>query len=433
MDIAVTRSTLHGNYNAIESKSHLHRLLMCTALCGQDTDIEFGDSHSKISKDIFATYSCLKALGTKIAFISDGAYVKPGFSAESENKTATLDCNESGSTLRFILPLSALLCSNGTFKEIRITGKESLMSRPTDALISALSECGAKIRKTKDSITVGNGLTGGTFRLPGNVSSQFVSGLLFILPFLESSKILLTSPLESDSYVTMTVETMKKFGVNVTVKDGTEYFTDENSSYVSPGRVLCEGDWSNAAPFVAIAELQSNILFTVSDGLGKLQIHGVSEKSLQGDSKIIEYSKEFEKPGNKIIDITNTPDLISILAVLAAFSDGKTLFTGCKRLKYKESNRLATVCELINKLGGKAEETIDKKGNDALLVYGIPLTGGTVDSHNDHRIVMAAATAGVFCKENVIIKDAGAIDKSYPTFFEEYRRLGGKADVIKTW
>ncbi len=432
MDIAVTRSTLHGNYNAIESKSHLHRLLICASLCGQDTDIEFGDSYTKISKDIFATYSCLKELGAKIAFIAGGAYVKPGFSAKNESKTAVLDCNESGSTLRFILPISVFLCSIGTFKEIRITGKESLMSRPIDPLISALSQCGAKIEKTKDSIIIGSGSVGGIFKLPGNVSSQFVSGLLFILPFLKNSKIVLMSPLESNSYVTMTIETMRQFGINVTVKNNAEYSVDENSTYISPGKILCEGDWSNAAPFVAIAKLQDDILSASSDGLGRLQIHGVSEKSLQGDSKIMELSKEFEKPGNKIIDITNTPDLISILAVLAAFSDGKTLFTGCKRLKYKESNRLATVCELINKLGGKAEESFDKSGDDALLVYGSPLMGGTVDSHNDHRIVMAAATAGVFCKNDVIIKNAEAIDKSYPTFFEEYKRLGGKVNVIKT-
>lgn len=430
MDIRVSKSTLHGKYNAIESKSHMHRLLMCAALCNEDTDIELGDSHSKISKDILATCSSLTELGTKIAFISDGAYVRPGFSANSPNETATVDCNESGSTLRFILPLSALLCSAGKFEEIRITGKESLMSRPTGDLIKALSKCGAKIEKRENTITVKGGLKGGTFTLPGDVSSQFVSGLLFILPFLKDSKIVLTSPLESNFYVNMTIETMRSFGVEISVKDRSEYTVISDSTYKSPHKILCEGDWSNAAPFVAISELQSAILPTASDGLGKLQIHGVSIKSLQGDSKIIEFAHMFEKPGDRVIDITNTPDLISVLAVLAAFSNGNTLFTGCKRLRYKESDRLATVCDLINKLGGKAEETFDENKNDAMLVYGIPLTGGTVTSHNDHRIVMAAATAGVFCKGDVIIKDAQAIEKSYPSFFDEYRRLGGKADVI---
>lgn len=432
MDISITKSTLHGNYNAIESKSHLHRLLMCSALCTENTDIEFGKSHSMISKDIFATYFCLKALGTKIAFITDGAYVRPRFSKNTD-EAVVLDCDESGTTLRFILPLTAYLCSKGVFSEIHIKGKESLMSRPTDDLINALAERGTKIKKANNSLIIKDGLKAGTFTLPGNVSSQFVSGLLFILPLLKDSRILLTSPLESDFYVDMTVETMRKFGVNILVRDEREYSAAENSEYVSPGKILCEGDWSNAAPFIAVSELQSNILSTVSDGLGQLQIHGVSMNSLQGDSKIVELSKEFETHGDRKIDITNTPDLVPVLAVLAAFSKGNTLFTGCRRLKYKESNRLATVCELINKLGGKAEETLDKDGDDALLVYGIPLTGGTVSSHNDHRLVMAAATAGVFCRNGVIIRDAEAIEKSYPTFFDEYRRLGGKADVIKPW
>ena len=270
----------------------------------------------------------------------------------------------------------------------------------------------------------------GKYLLPGNVSSQYISGLLTALCLLEGeSEILLTTPLESAAYVDMTLSALSLFGAEIKAENG-EYTVCGKGRFSSSEKAVADGDWSNA------------LFFMVSGAVGgDIEIGGLSLSSVQGDKAAIELLKQFGanveikndtvhiKHGNLRgcdTDISQIPDTLPALAVAAAFANGKSRFYGGKRLRLKESDRIASVCALINSLGGKAEET-----EDGLTVYGNGgLKGGTVSGENDHRIVMAAAVAATGCKEKVLIKGIQAVNKSYPTFFSDFKKLGGIADVI---
>ncbi len=417
MDILIKPSCIEGAVPAIGSKSDIHRLLILSALCDTETVV---DGFTE-SADTLATAECLRALGAGVEICGREAKVTP---IKSANDGALLDCGESGSTLRFLLPVAAAVANKSRF-----TGSGRLPERPIGDLMIAMQSGGVEFSSPKLGFEISGKLKAGVYTLPGNVSSQYVSGLLMALAVTEGeSEIVLSSPLESASYVKMTLSSLEIFGASA--------FETENGYKVvgakhltSLKRILADGDWSNAAFFICSGALN-----------GKTSVSGLDPNSVQGDRKIVEMIKKMgasvsvandevsvfkSELCGTMIDLTDTPDLLPILAVAAAFADGKTEFCGAKRLRLKESDRLKTVADMINSLGGRAEVL-----PDGLMVYPQKLTGGVVDGCNDHRIVMAAAIAAAVCENETKILGAEAVNKSYPKFFDDYRALGGVAERI---
>ena len=388
MNLCITPGPLEGTVTPPPSKSQAHRAILAQLLAGGGTV-----SNLETSQDIEATQRCaaaLKAQGTDLPL---------------------LDCGESGSTLRFLIPIALALRGGGRF-----TGRGRLMDRPQKPYFDIFDEKGIFYEQKDGALTVKGELKPGEYRLPGNVSSQFVTGLLYALPLLEGeSRIVLTSPLESRGYVDMTLDVLDHFGVRAEVlEDG---FLVPGDQVFQARDFTIEADWSQAAFWLA-AGLLGNPVLTV----------GLSDQSTQGDRVIDEHFASFAWGTWRTveIDVSDCPDLLPPLAVMAAFHDGTTRLINAVRLRLKESDRLATVTKMLTALGGQVEE-----GPDWLAIPGTRfLKGGTVDGANDHRIVMAAAIAATRCTGPVTILGAEAVNKSYPRFWEEYKRLGGEFDVL---
>lgn len=419
MDVTIEPSVLSGSVKAIASKSYAHRLLICSALSNKDSFVSCSES----SEDIDATINCLSALGAGITSVAGGFEVKP-INALSLKKGAELDCGESGSTYRFMLPVACALGAEASF----VLGGR-LPKRPISELTAALEAKGCVISGIGGArVTASGKLNGGTFRLPGNVTSQYISGLLFALPLLSGDSIIeLISEIESGDYIAMTISALSDFGISVKT-EGKSFIIDEAAKYVSPGNVEVEGDWSNAAFWLCAGAIGSE----------PIECRGLNPASLQGDKAVSEILERFgvqvnisensytvtPRPRHAIeIDAENIPDLVPILAAVAAVSYGKTVFKNASRLRIKESDRIASVAETLGRLGADVCET-----EDGLNISGHKkLRGGCiVDSFGDHRIAMMAAIASTVCEKPVTIKNAEAVNKSYPGFFEDFQALGGK-------
>lgn len=406
MDIKITPAKLKGKVNIPSSKSMTHRMLICAALSKGISVI----SNISFSKDIFATIDALKALGADISIDNHTVTVK-GINQKSGK--ADIDCCESGSTLRFLIPIACALGSDSTYY-----GQGRLPERPITPYVRELSKKGISFNynNTMPFSTMGQ-LTSGVYELEGDISSQFITGLMFALPLIAGdSEIVMLSPLESKPYADMTVKCLENFGVVIKeTKKG--YFIKGNQTY-KPQNMAVEGDYSQAA------------FFYVANVLGNdIELCNLEENSYQGDKKIVEITKGLcyndNCPDGFSVNTTDIPDLVPILGVLGTYCNGKSVITGAKRLKIKESDRLQTTSEAINNLGGYVDVT-----DDGLEIKHAKLTGGIVDSCGDHRIAMSAAIAATICEKEVIIKNADSVEKSYPDFFEDYKNLGGITDVI---
>ncbi|MEG1361064.1 MAG: 3-phosphoshikimate 1-carboxyvinyltransferase [Lachnospiraceae bacterium] len=400
MNIKIIPGPLKGSLNAITSKSHAHRLLIAAALCKEPCRVTIHDWND----DLKATENCIRSL---------------------KNGSGNYPCGESGSTLRFFLPIVMALTEQAEFY-----GNGRLPQRPLSPLKEEMEAHGCSFQTSQEAgliIRVSGKLQGGIFSLAGNVSSQYITGLLFALPLLEQeSRIELTSNLESIGYVELTLEVLQQFGIQIEVQR-TPFHTfiiKGGQSYRSPGEVEAEGDWSNSAFWIAADRIAEKI--TGSEQ--QINCKNLNVQSMQGDKailRLIEELKELEENHSRedwVIDVTDIPDLVPILSVLAASRKGRTRIINAARLRIKESDRLVAVHDMIEALGGRIIEeqeglTIDGKGG---------LTGGTVCSQNDHRIVMAAAIASSLCREPVYIVGAEAVAKSYPDFFMDYKQLGGE-------
>ncbi|MGX8698377.1 MAG: 3-phosphoshikimate 1-carboxyvinyltransferase [bacterium] len=387
MTVTVYPAPLAGCIPAIPSKSHVHRLLIAAALAEGEGRIACPAS----SADIEATARCLRALGAEVRYEGGEFYVTP---IRSRAVSPLLDCGESGSTLRFLLPVAACRAESPRF-----TGAGRLPARPLQELLAAMAENGVEASANALPLTLTGHLRAGTYTLPGDVSSQFISGLLLALPEA-GGEIRLTTPLESESYVNLTRRTLRAFGVEAAPVPG-GWHIPGGQRFRSPGFLAAEGDWSNAAPFLACG----------------VEVTGLAEDSAQGDRA---FPALLQGLGGAV-DLRDTPDLLPILAVRAAVTEGVTHFVGAKRLRLKESDRLKTTAALINALGGSAKEE-----PEGLTITGGTLRGGEVEAAGDHRIVMAAAIAGSLAGGAVRIRGAEAVAKSYPRFFEDFTRLGGK-------
>lgn len=406
MDVKIIPSKLKGSVDIPSSKSLTHRALICAALSEGKSFIR---NVSK-SKDITATINALTAIGANITEKPDGIEVT-GISDRSLK--STIDCCESGSTLRFMIPITAALGIDAEY-----LGQGRLPERPITPYIRELGSNGIKFDYNNTMpFKMSGQLKNGMFSLEGNISSQFITGFLFALPLLEGdSKIILTSPLESKPYADMTILCLKQFGVLIDETDY-GYYIKGGQKYIA-NDITVEGDYSQAAFFYV-----ANILGS------EINIKNLSENSTQGDKKIVEitsrlcYNNNYPEGFN--INASDIPDLVPVLGVLGTFCSGSSVIDGAERLKIKESDRLAATSAAVNALGGDITPT-----DSGLIIRHAELNGGIVDSAGDHRIAMSAAVAATICKEPVVIKGAECVEKSYPDFFRDYIKLGGNANVI---
>lgn len=403
MNIKISPSRLEGKLVVPPSKSISHRMLICQALA--DGNSEIRNLLQCIDTD--ATIGAMNALGAVILNDNQLCKVK-GISMPTKN--ALINCHESGSTLRFLIPVAAALGANATF-----FGEGKLPERPITPYIEQLSAHGITFHTKTMPYKISGRLTSGVFKLSGDISSQFITGLLLALPLIEGdSEIILTSPLQSKPYVDITIDCMKKFGVECE-ENQNGYFVKGAQRYCSSNSVV-EADMSQAAFFLAANCLGS-----------KIQLTNLNENSVQGDREIINLTNNFHKSTDTInIDATDIPDLVPILTVMACFEKNVTIISGCERLRIKECDRLTAIATELNKLGGKI-----KIVRDSLKITPIEsFCGGECNSWNDHRIAMCLAIAAVKATEPITISNAECVSKSYPQFFEDYKKLGGIANVV---
>ncbi len=422
MRIKVGKNALReGQVRIISSKSDAHRSLIAAALAEEES-VLFVDGWSE---DLEATARCLRALGAELYREPSGIEIVPipkGSQAE-----ATLDCGESGSTLRFLLPVAAALGRSVIF-----AGQGRLPERPIGILLEELTRHGCTADRDALPVKLSGQLRSGVYTLPGNVSSQFITGLLFALPLLEGeSEIRLTTGIESRGYIDMTLRTLQAFGIEIT-ETQTGWRIPGGQKYHAPRMRYAEGDWSNAAFWLTAGAIQ-----------GKIGCQGLDLQSAQGDKAILQLLEQFgatsdvvlnqvtiaakEKRGIRI-DAAQIPDLVPILCIAAAAAEGKTEIYNAGRLRIKESDRLSAMADCLKKIGVAVEE----------YETGLTITGGChppqgeilIQSYGDHRIVMAMAIAAVSLGIDLTIEGAEAVNKSYPTFFMELEKLGGVVHVI---
>ena len=408
---------MRGRIAAIPAKAAAHRALIAAALSGATVDVRIGNV--ELSQDISATIRCLEQLGAKITATDDGVFrVSPA----ALPSRPVLDCGESGSTLRFLLPVAAALGVDARF-----TGCGRLPERPLSDLIETLRNHGIKFSAAKLPFDIRGKLDGGRFELPGNVSSQYVSGLLFALYAADlPGEIVLTTKLESSRYVDMTLMMLRRFGADI--EHSLDTFVYRGRTNEVPATLAVEGDWSNAAAFLVCGALG-----------GKITVAGLDPASLQPDRAIVDILRKFganvtvngdevtSAPGTPrpaVVDVSETPDLLPVLAILAAGSPGKSRFVNAARLRLKESDRLRSTAALLKSVGVEVAEL-----PDALEVTGGgSVHGSAVDSFNDHRLVMAATAAAALGATPLTILNAEAIRKSQPDFFAVCENLGMKIE-----
>lgn len=403
MNITITPGPLRGSITPPPSKSQAHRVIIGAGLSAGESIIR----NVSPSQDITATLSCMEALGASVRWEGEMEVHISGIAKKTE--PGKLFCGESGSTLRFFIPIALAVYGRGEFH-----GKGRLMERPQEPYFEIFREKGIAFSREDDTLYINGSLTPGDYKLRGDVSSQFITGLLYALPLLPGdSEIILTTPLESAGYIDMTVDALNRFGVTVT-RTAQGFLVPGNQTY-TPADTAVEADYSQAAFFYA------------AKGMGNpLEITGMNSASKQGDRIILPYEAKLDRPGEISLDVRECPDLVPPLAVRAALRDGAvTHITNAARLRIKESDRLRSVTDVLSALGADISEE-----PEGLTIRGkktIP-GGVTVDSWNDHRIAMMAAISATCCEKPVTVTGAECVRKSYPDFWRDYAMLGGSLE-----
>lgn len=415
-NVLIYPSRLSGKISVPPSKSICHRAIICAGLSKGVSII----SNVVFSEDVEATLNAVESFGAHIVRKRDSLIING--TGKLSIKNSLIDCNESGSTLRFLIPLAAV-----TGERVVFTGRGRLAERPLMPYYEIFDKQNINYSNTSGRLPllVEGKLMPGEYKVKGNISSQFITGLLFALPLLNGdSRIVITTPLESKSYVDLTIEMLKRFKVETENHDYSEIIISGNQLYNSTDYHI-EGDFSQAAFFLAADILGADVL-----------CQGLNMESLQGDKAILDiiismggklisedYGIGFQpsKPSGITIDVSQCPDIVPILSVIGALSNGTTRIINAGRLRIKESDRLRAIgCEL-NKIGADVKEM-----PEGLIINGREtLEGGIVSSWNDHRIAMALAIASIKCRKPLIIKDADCVKKSYPDFWEDFKMLGG--------
>lgn len=421
MKVRISPSKCDGTVEIPPSKSMAHRAIICASLANGKSTI----TNVAYSQDIKTTIEGMRLLGADIEMKEDSVIVD-GIKDFSALKQEEVFCCESGSTLRFFIPLFSL-CN----QTVRFTGQGRLMQRPQKVYETIFHEQGLSFEQSEQEICIHETLKSGEYTLQGDVSSQFISGLLFTLPFMkEDSTIHIVAPFESKSYVDLTLQMLETFGVKSYYKNETTIIVPGNQKY-KPFDYEIEGDYSQLAFFAVLGAIQNDLTIT-----------GVAHESKQGDKQIIDILKSFGvkieevKRGYKIyksklqgtaIDLSNCPDLGPILTVLGMYSLGNTRIYNARRLRIKESDRIEAMEIELKKFGVNITSTEDE----------IQICGSTnytcnknLYGHNDHRIVMALSVATTCSQSFCVIDDAQAINKSYPTFFEDLSKIQGKVETL---
>jgi 3-phosphoshikimate 1-carboxyvinyltransferase len=422
MDITIQPTQLGGTVQVPPSKSITHRALICAALADGTSTVE----NILDSEDITATCEILKQIGADIENLNDS---KRGLRVTGRSTAAadqlTLDCHESGSTLRFLMPL-ATLCA----KRVTFIGRGRLPERPLSPYYDIFKASGIKWQSQGEKVlplTLEGAIQPGDYKMPGNVSSQFISGLLLALPLLDrTSTLTITTELESRPYVELTLKVLAHFGIQIDVSEDRRFYRIPGQQHYRAAQYQVEGDFSQAAFWLALGVNGKGIRCT-----------GLPETSFQGDSAIIDFIRRMggevvwdgsawaAKPSARHgieMDVAQCPDLMPVLAVLAATAEGKSKITGAGRLRLKESDRLTAMAQLLQNLGIRVEEE-----PEGMIIWGQEqLKGGTVNTVNDHRIAMSAAAASECCDGPLTVQGAEAVRKSYPDFWEDFKRSGGK-------
>lgn len=420
MNVLIQPKPLKGTVAVPPSKSQSHRMIIAASLAKGKSVI----SNIAYSEDVVATIGAMEKLGVK--FIKNThQLIVSGVGRVSINDDNFVECNESGSTLRFLIPIFSL-----SKEKIVFTGKRSLFKRPMSVYDDLFKKLNLGFQQNEDSIIISGSLSSGTYEIPGNISSQFISGLLFALPLLRGdSKIKIIGPIESKQYIDMTIDTLNLFQIQIIEKEN-EYFIKGNQMY-HPTNCTIEGDYSQLAFFAVLGTINGDIL-----------CKNVPYHSKQPDRKIIDHIINmggnitqnengilFKKAytSGRVIDVSQSPDIAPILAILAGLSVGETSIVNAGRLKMKESNRLLSTTETLRQLGVTVE-----MGDDYMKIQGVDaFNGGIFESYNDHRIVMSIAIAASRATHSVMIKNAEAINKSYPNFFEDLEKLGANITYIE--
>lgn len=416
MTRTVQSAVLSGTVNIPPSKSLSHRAVLAAALAEGESVIE----NLVFSEDIEATCAAITGLGVQVSRGKDSLRILGR--GKLEIPASPLQCRESGSTLRFLIPFAGLVEGPVVF-----TGEGKLVTRPLDPYFELFNQQG--IRYHYDGrlpLLVEGQLKADVFKMPGNISSQFVTGLMYVLPLLDGdSEIVLTSPLESRDYVELTIQVLERFGIRIETVTPEHYRIQGNQHY-RPARYRVEGDYSQSAFWIA-AGLMGNGLdladLAQDTRQGDKRILDIAEAmggNLSWDSGILKVSPT--KTHGTVVDASQCPDLVPIVATLAAVSSGETHIINAGRVRIKESDRLKAICTELNKLGACIVEE-----PEGLVIKGVDrLSSGSVEGWNDHRIVMSLAVAAMKCDGPVTIEGSEAVRKSYPHFFEDFTALGGK-------
>ena len=400
MNVTITPTRLRGTLTVPPSKSQAHRLLIAAALADGDSQL----TNVAMSQDIAATIGALRSLG---AVFSEAGTRIHGIRRDTwQGALPHLDCGESGSTLRFLIPIALAVAGGGVF-----TGRGRLMQRPQEPYFELFRQKGIAYSLQDGVLTVQGRLTPGQYALRGDVSSQFFTGLLFALPLLDGpSELVPTTEMESVGYLAMTLQALRMAGIAAQQTERSQFQISGAQRY-QPLKAAVEGDYSQAAFYLA------------ANGMGSsIQLRGLCPDSTQGDRVILNFSELLREPGAVKLDVRHCPDLVPALAVQAALRAGQTTrIVNAARLRMKESDRLQAVAASLNALGAQVQEQ-----PDALQIMGVSrLRGGTVESFNDHRIAMMLAGAATCADGPVTIRGAECVRKSYPNFWEDYEALGG--------
>ena len=422
-------SYLSGEIKAPPSKSDVHRKLICAALANERTRVK----NIGTSDDVKATVSCLQSMGAEVYFAGEDVLVTP--IQKNRNKEPQLYCKESGATFRFLLPVAAAL-----FEKAKFYGEGRLPKRPLEPLVQAMGQNGVCFTERSLPFETSGVLQSGVYTIPGNVSSQYVSGLLFALPLLKGdSEIRFTTQTESSGYIDMTLQTLEEFSVQIhKTKEG--FLIPGGQDYISPKETTAEGDWSGASFFLAVGALG-----------GPVCVSGLQENSLQPDKEVLPLLERF---GAKVkrnskgitvqkgmlqgitIDVAEVPDLVPALAVVAGMAKGETVLQNTARLRLKESDRAKAIQEILQKFGVSVtvqENSIIIEGREKFV------SGGEFQNFKDHRIAMAVAIAVTATTEEatdsttqafIKMEHPQVVAKSYPHFYEDYKRLGGKVEYV---
>lgn len=411
MNRIIENKKLSGEISAITSKSYAHRAIFCAALAGGESVIEIHD----LSKDIEASLNAVKGLDVDVKKIGNKFYFNP---AEKFEGPVTLDVNESGSTLRFLLPVIATLGLDA-----KVIRRGSLIGRTNSVYFEEFPKHGVHIREEGDSIYLSGKLKDFSFTLPGNISSQFISGLMLASGYCqEDFNIRLTNETESKPYIDMTIDVMKNFGVDVIENEN--FYTCKGK--FSPVNYVVEKDWSNALFFLVAG----------------VKVLGLNKNSVQGDKKALEFLKDLgyyniskedfhlkkinDAKKKVTLDAKNMPDAVPILSIVAAHSNTETEVINIKRLRLKESDRVKSTIDMLENLGVKV-----KLFEDSFSFKGVKnFKSAKVNTYNDHRIAMAASIAATFADGPITINDSQCVEKSYKNFFCDFKSLGGKTNVI---